>query len=68
MLGLDLDEPIEQVVSKLVKHGVRMKGEIVNDKPGRFAHFEDPDGNEIYIWEATHNGVGDTEPIYASAR
>ena len=51
MLGLEIDEPIESVVAHLGKKGVQVKGFIVKDEPGSFAHLEDPDGNEIYLWE-----------------
>jgi catechol 2,3-dioxygenase-like lactoylglutathione lyase family enzyme len=51
MLGLELDEPIERVVARLTDKGVRIKGSIVRDEPGNFVSLEDPDGNEIYLWE-----------------
>jgi catechol 2,3-dioxygenase-like lactoylglutathione lyase family enzyme len=51
MLGLELDEPIENVVARLSDKGVRIKGSVVEDEPGKFANLEDPDGNPIYLWE-----------------
>ncbi len=51
VLGLDIDLPIEQVVSRLAQQGVAMKGDIVRSGPGNFANLEDPDGNELYLWE-----------------
>jgi catechol 2,3-dioxygenase-like lactoylglutathione lyase family enzyme len=51
MLGLEIDEPIAGMVARLSEKGVRIKGSIVQDEPGNFAHLEDPDGNEIYLWE-----------------
>jgi len=51
MLGLEIDEAIEGVVDRLSQKGVLIKGPIVRDEPGKFVHLEDPDGNEIYLWE-----------------
>ena len=51
MLGLEIDEPIVGMVAHLSEKGVRIKGPIVQDEPGKFVHLEDPDGNEIYLWE-----------------
>ena len=54
MLGLEVDEPIEAVVARLTGKGVRIKGSILQDDPGKFANLEDPDGNPIYLWETHH--------------
>jgi predicted enzyme related to lactoylglutathione lyase len=51
MLGLKIDEPIAGMVARPSEKGVQIKGSIVQDEPGNFAHLEDPDGNEIYLWE-----------------
>jgi predicted enzyme related to lactoylglutathione lyase len=53
MLGLEIDEPIEGMVARLNEKGARVKGSVVRDEMGNFVHLEDPDGNEIYLWE-TH--------------
>jgi catechol 2,3-dioxygenase-like lactoylglutathione lyase family enzyme len=59
LIGLEIDEPIQQIVDRLKGHGVRFPGPIVNDAgAGSFADFEDPDGNWIYLWE-TNRGVMD---------
>ena len=50
MLGLEIDEPMEQAVARLTDRGVRF-GPIIRDQGGVFSHFEDPDGNEIYLWQ-----------------
>jgi catechol 2,3-dioxygenase-like lactoylglutathione lyase family enzyme len=63
MLGLEIDEPIDGMVARLSDNGVRIKGSIIQDEPGNFVHLEDPDGNEIYLWE-THPVA---EPEYATA-
>ena len=51
MIGLETDEPIEAVVDRLQRKGVRFNGSIVEDKAGKFAGFEDLDGNPFYLWE-----------------
>jgi catechol 2,3-dioxygenase-like lactoylglutathione lyase family enzyme len=51
ILGLDIDVPVEQAVSRLARHGVTLKGSIVRSEPGNFVSLEDPDGNDIYLWE-----------------
>jgi predicted enzyme related to lactoylglutathione lyase len=52
VLGLQVDEPIERVVSRLSGLGVRVTGEIVRTERGQVASIEDSDGNEIRLWEA----------------
>ncbi len=61
MLGLEIDQPIETVVAALNAKGVQMKGPIVRDQAGNFVHLEDPDGNEIYLWETVSWGVPESE-------
>lgn len=51
MLGFEIDEPIDTAVARLRDKGVNFKGAIVGGDGGKFAHFEDPDGNEMYLWE-----------------
>jgi catechol 2,3-dioxygenase-like lactoylglutathione lyase family enzyme len=51
MIGLEIDEPIEAVVDKLQRKGVRFKGSLIKDDAGNFIDFEDPDGNPCYLWE-----------------
>ncbi len=51
ILGLDLDVPVEHAVSHLAQHGVPIKGSVVRSDAGNFANLEDPDGNQIYLWE-----------------
>jgi predicted enzyme related to lactoylglutathione lyase len=65
ILGLDIDVPVEEAVRKLAQHGVSIKGSIVRSEPGNFANLEDPDGNEIYLWEKVHKAT--TEPELAQA-
>jgi len=61
MLGLEIDEPIAGMVARLSEKGVRIKGSIVQDDPGQFVHLEDPDGNEIYLWEVNREVVPEPE-------
>lgn len=67
ILGLDIDVPIEEAVSRLTHHGVAIIGSVVRSEPGNFAHLEDPDGNDIYLWEKIGCAVSEPEPVAASA-
>jgi predicted enzyme related to lactoylglutathione lyase len=68
MLGLEIDEPIEGVISRLNAKGARITAPIIEDAAGRFVHFEDPDGNEIYFWETIRAGVPEAELVQAGVR
>ncbi len=59
MLGLEIDEPIEEILRRLAAKGVRTASPIERAEAGAFAHLEDPDGNEFYLWE--------TNPLVAPA-
>lgn len=61
MIGLEIDEPIGNVVSRLQGQGVRFSGPIVKDLGGSFASLEDPDGNTIYLWELELEPAAATE-------
>jgi len=61
MLGMEIDEAIEDVVARLSRKGVQIKGSIVREAPGNFAHLEDPDGNDIYLWEVNRATVPEEE-------
>jgi predicted enzyme related to lactoylglutathione lyase len=50
-IGFNLDEPIDTVVDRLKKQGVKFTKEIFQDGYSRIAYFADPDGNEFYIIE-----------------
>jgi predicted enzyme related to lactoylglutathione lyase len=67
MLGLEIDESIERAVARLSEKGVSIKGSVVRDESGNFAHLEDPDGNEIYLWEVNRKGVPETDLAYSGA-
>ncbi len=51
MLGLQIDEPIDRVLSRLAGRGVRITGDIIRSGRDNFAGIEDLDGNAIYLWE-----------------
>jgi predicted enzyme related to lactoylglutathione lyase len=61
MLGLEIDEPIEKVLSRLAQHGVKVDGGVQTETAGKFAHFEDVDGNELYLWETVSSGLTDRQ-------
>jgi predicted enzyme related to lactoylglutathione lyase len=66
VLGLEIDEAIDKVVAQLTKNGVRIKGSVIREEAGNFVHLEDPDGNEMYLWEVNREIVPETE--FALAR
>jgi catechol 2,3-dioxygenase-like lactoylglutathione lyase family enzyme len=47
MIGLDVDAPIDQVVSRLAARGVKVKGAVIRSE----VQIEDPDGNAIVLRE-----------------
>ena len=65
MIGLEIDEPIDGVVARLSKKGVQLKSSIVRSESGNFAHLEDPDGNEIFLWEVNRDAVPASEFAHA---
>lgn len=50
-LGLQVDEPMERVVSRLSERGITIAGESAPPDSGQRVEFEDEDGNPIYLWE-----------------
>ena len=68
MLGLEIDEPIAGMVARLSEKGVRIMGSIVRDDTGNFAHLEDPDGNEIYLWETDPVSEPELATVESAAR
>ena len=61
MLGLEIEGAIDKVVDTLGKKGVQFKSSVVRDQAGNFVHLEDPDGNEIYLWEVNSVTIPDSE-------
>jgi len=66
ILGLDIDVPVEKAVARLARLGVQIKGSVVRSEPGNFANLEDPDGNEIYLWEKTSHAVSESALVGSS--
>ena len=66
LIGLDIDVPIEKAVARLTRHGVQIKGSVVRREPGNFANLEDPDGNDIYLWEKTSQGASESALVGSS--
>jgi catechol 2,3-dioxygenase-like lactoylglutathione lyase family enzyme len=65
-IGLELrGVSIEDAVARLEANGVKFQGP-VNDqgKAGKFAGFEDPDGNQLYIAELNWSHVNQGEGEY----
>jgi catechol 2,3-dioxygenase-like lactoylglutathione lyase family enzyme len=63
-IGLELTASIEDAIRRLEAKGVRF-GSVVNEgKAGKFAHFEDPDGNSLYLAELDWTHVNQGEGQY----
>jgi catechol 2,3-dioxygenase-like lactoylglutathione lyase family enzyme len=67
MLGLEIDEPIQAVMDRLRQKGVHITGSVVQDGAGNFVHLEDPDGNDIYLWEVNPKAIPETDLAHAGA-
>jgi predicted enzyme related to lactoylglutathione lyase len=68
LIGLQVDEPLRQVMDRLETQGVKFLGPIINDAgAGSFAHLEDPDGNFIYLWETNWGGAPQNASQYSHA-
>jgi predicted enzyme related to lactoylglutathione lyase len=52
IIGLSIDESIDVAAAKLKSHGLKYVGEIERGDGGSFVSFHDPDGNQLYLWEA----------------
>ena len=61
-IGLELTGKIEEAMKTLEGRGVRFHGLADEGKAGKFAHFEDPDGNLLYLaqldWKHIDQGEG----------
>jgi catechol 2,3-dioxygenase-like lactoylglutathione lyase family enzyme len=69
-LGLTLSGRIEDAVSSLEQKGVKFRGPVaVDPNVGKFAYFEDPDGNVLYLMEIVPwSGQPDGTHDYQGAR
>lgn len=66
-IGLELNGPIEDAMKKLGAKGLEFQGVVNEGKAGKFAGFEDPDGNMLYLAELrwSHVNQGDGEYQHA---
>lgn len=68
-VGLELEGEIDEAVARLKQHGVRLRGEIARDEAGKSIHFEDPDGNLLYMIElAQWNSSSASSEAWAGAK
>lgn len=51
-IGFEVSESIRKTVATMKEKGVKFITPIVDDQEIKAAHFEDPDGNEMYVVEA----------------
>ncbi|HKE26584.1 MAG TPA: VOC family protein [Bryobacteraceae bacterium] len=68
MLGLEIEGAIDRAIATLSKKGVQFKGPVVRDQAGNFVHFDDPDGNEIYLWEVNRWTIPESELALETSR
>src|ERR1700683_5485376 len=61
MLGMEIEGAIDKAVARLSEKGVQFKDSVVRSEAGNFIHLEDPDGNEIYLWEVVSFVPPETE-------
>lgn len=66
-IGLELSGRIEDAVKKLEANGVQFSGVANEGKAGKFAHFQDPDGNSLYLAELNWSHVEQGEGQYQRA-
>ena len=62
MLGLEIEGSIDAAVARLSQKGVEFKGSVVRGQAGNFVHLEDPDGNDIYLWEVARWDMPKRDP------
>ncbi len=68
VIGLELAGNIEDCVAILKQQGVRFRGPISQDKVGKTAYFEDPDGHLLYMIQLSQGEMeGSPEHTYQTA-
>src|SRR3954453_8962738 len=67
-IGLELTGSIEDAMAKLGAKGVQFHGVVNDGKAGKFAHFEDPDGNTLYLAELQWSHVKQGEGAYQDVK
>ncbi len=55
--GLKSTNPSGAVISRLRDRGAPLTGAVITSEAGNFFHFDDPDGNEMYLWEVSPDAV-----------
>ena len=63
-IGLELTGSIEDAVKTLEARGVQFGGVVNEGKAGKFAGFQDPDGNSLYLAELNWRHVDEGEGQY----
>jgi catechol 2,3-dioxygenase-like lactoylglutathione lyase family enzyme len=66
-LGLELTGSISEAMKTLEARGVSFEGVADEGKAGKFAHFHDPDGNQLYLAELNWGHVNQGEGQYPNA-
>ena len=66
-IGLELEGSIEDAMKTLEARGVSFHGVADEGKAGRFAHFQDPDGNLLYLAQLSWGYVNQGEGEYPHA-
>ncbi len=63
-IGLELSGSIHDAVNALRAKGVTFHGPVREGKSGSFAHFEDPDGNPLYLAQLNWGHVSQGQGTY----
>lgn len=63
-IGLELSGKMEDAVRELSARGVRFTSQSDEGKAGKFAGFDDPDGNPLYLAELNWSHVDQGEGQY----
>jgi catechol 2,3-dioxygenase-like lactoylglutathione lyase family enzyme len=63
-IGLELSGSLDEARKTLEARGVTFQSEVNEGKAGRFAAFEDPDGNPLYLAELKWGHVNQGEGKY----
>jgi catechol 2,3-dioxygenase-like lactoylglutathione lyase family enzyme len=66
-IGLELSGSIENAIETLEAKGVKFQGPVNEGKSGKFAAFEDPDGNALYLAQLNWTHVGQGAGKYQQA-
>lgn len=63
-IGLELNGRMEDAIKELESRGVKFSSGSNEGKAGKFAGFEDPDGNPLYLAELRWDHVDEGEGSY----